>query len=188
MIQALVVDDDPAMSGLIEFVLQQSGLSVVVANSAQEALVLVAKRVTPEVAVLDVAMPVIGGIELIFALRDREGLSSLPAIFLSSWVNPDDVEEGEELGAIYLAKPLVGPALLTAVYRLIEDADLGLCAAAEMRMAQRDYLGESLVLSVRERRALVRLTARTRDGSAVALRARIVLARAGEKTISEVAG
>ena len=116
MAQVLVVDADPAVVGIIEFHLKRGGHQVVVARSAQDALASVAAgRETPDLAVLDVALPGMTGFELLEALRAVTGMAGLGAVFLSARTKPRDVEMGRQLGAANLTKPLVAADLLSAI-------------------------------------------------------------------------
>jgi CheY-like chemotaxis protein len=125
MARVLVVDDDPDILNLVRVKLRARGHQVLGAGSAMEALQVVEERGAPEVAVLDVSMPVMTGLELLQRLRGRDGLGELPAIFLSARVLPEDVEAGRALGATYLTKPFVTSALLDAVERLTTPPDGG---------------------------------------------------------------
>lgn len=171
--RVLVVDDDPAMSALIELHLQRGGHSVWVANSAQEAMTMATGQDAPEVAVLDVAMPDMSGFELLTALRSVEQLAALPAVFLSGRVTDSDLEAGRSLGAIYLTKPFVASALLSAVDRLLEDAAIALCVSIEERIAEPGGSKQPAVLSSDEHLTLERLV--SGHNPAQALRARGLL-------------
>ncbi len=118
MARVLVVDDDPDLRMLVQFQLQQHGHLVLIAAGGEEAIELIKQRGAPDVAVLDVAMPGMSGIELLSALRALEGMSKLPAIFLSARIAPEDIRAGEEQDAVYLTKPYVMNALLSAIDRI----------------------------------------------------------------------
>jgi len=118
MSRVLVVDDDPNLRELVSIRLQKAGHKVVVADSAAEALAVVHQRGAPDVAVLDVTMPGMTGLELLPAMRAIDGCSELPAIFLSGRVEHHDVEAGRALNATYLTKPFSAIALCKAVERL----------------------------------------------------------------------
>jgi CheY-like chemotaxis protein len=118
MSRVLVVDDDPNLRELVTIRLQKEGHRVVAADSAAEALAVVAQRGAPDVAVLDVTMPDMTGLELLPAMRALDGCEQLPAIFLSGRVDHDDVEAGRALNATYLTKPFSAVALCKAVERL----------------------------------------------------------------------
>jgi CheY-like chemotaxis protein len=115
------VDDDPNVRDLVSFRLRKAGHRVLCAESAQEALALVDSRGAPDVAVLDVTMPEMTGLELLPAMRSRDGLEKLPAVFLSGRVDHADVAAGRALDAAYLTKPFSGVALVNAVAAACED-------------------------------------------------------------------
>ncbi|MGH2943736.1 MAG: response regulator transcription factor [Solirubrobacteraceae bacterium] len=115
MSRILVVDDDRDLRGLVEFRLRKAGHQVLSAEDAPTALALVAERGAPDLAILDVMMPGMSGLELLVELRKRDGLADLAAIFLSARILPADIAAGRALGATYLTKPFVAPALMAAV-------------------------------------------------------------------------
>ena len=118
MPRVLVVDDDPTMRDLVSIRLRKAGHRVLCAESAAEALELVESRGAPDVAVLDVTMPGMTGLELLPAMRSRDGLEALPAVFLSGRVEESDIEAGRALDAVYLTKPFSAFALKNAITRL----------------------------------------------------------------------
>jgi CheY-like chemotaxis protein len=119
MSRVLVVDDDPNLRQLVTIRLQKEGHRVIAADSAAEALAVVAERGAPDVVVLDVTMPGMTGLELLPLLRHLDGCEELPAIFLSGRVDHADVEAGRALNATYLTKPFSAIALCRAVERLV---------------------------------------------------------------------
>lgn len=129
MSRLLVVDDDPVVLNLVQIRLKNGGHRVVTATDPYEALAIVDEKGLPELAVLDVSLPGMSGLELLDQLRRRPGAEALPTIFLSARVLPQDVEAGRALGATYLTKPFVASALLAAVDRelgaLVEAAPSG---------------------------------------------------------------
>jgi CheY-like chemotaxis protein len=115
MARVLVVDDDPDTVRIVTFRLQSNGHRVIGTTSAKTALQAVGERGRPDVAILDVTMPEMSGMELLVHLRAMEGSDNLPAIFLSARVRDDEVEEGRAMGATYLMKPFIASALLRAI-------------------------------------------------------------------------
>ena len=73
--RVLVVEDDPSVRGLIQTILEDEALEVVVAGDGEEGLRL-ARSIDPQVVLVDVMMPGLGGPEVIQRLRDEDG--SLP--------------------------------------------------------------------------------------------------------------
>lgn len=115
MHKILVVDDDPDLLALVVRRLGQAGHRVQSAPGGEEALALVRERGAPDIVVLDVNMPGLDGLELLVALREATESPDLPAVFLSGRVEPEDVEAGRALGAVYLTKPFVSRALLSSI-------------------------------------------------------------------------
>lgn len=122
MARVLVVDDDPDILNLLQIQLRRHGHQTTAASSGDAALQIVAGGARPDVAVLDVRMPGMSGIELVQALRKLEGFADLPVIFLSAAAAPEDIQAGSALGCAYLTKPFTSEALLDAIVRLIPFA------------------------------------------------------------------
>ena len=85
----------------------------------------------PQVAVLDVAMPSMDGLELLQQLRATTGMQELPAIFLSARVDRETVEAAHRLGAAYLAKPFMEEILYAAIEAALTKGYEGLWTAIE---------------------------------------------------------
>ena len=130
MAHILVVDDDRDLRSLVDFRLRRAGHQVLTARDGAEALALVQENGAPDLAVLDVMMPGMSGLELLAELRRPAGLEQLPAIFLSARILPADIDAGRRLGATYLTKPFVAPALMAAVTAALGPADAWASRAA----------------------------------------------------------
>ena len=115
MAKVLVVEDDVDIRGLVETRLRRHGHRVVSVGSGEEALAAIAAKGAPEVAVLDVLMAGISGLDLLRTLRDDPHTADVQAVFLSGRIQESDIEAGRALGATYLTKPLVLSALVAAV-------------------------------------------------------------------------
>jgi CheY-like chemotaxis protein len=112
VISVLVVEDDPAMQMIVTFNLEAAGFKVTSATTGAEALETVA-GMTPDLALLDVMLPDVGGIEI------AAGLTGIPIVFMSARATEADFARGRQAGAIdYVAKPF-DPVRLPA--RLRED-------------------------------------------------------------------
>lgn len=122
MARILVVDDDNDTLWLVQLCLERAGHDVLGVRSPQKALELVLEGELPEVAVLDVSMPEISGLEVQQTLKLGFGMKALPVVFLSGRVEPEEIRAGQALGAIYLTKPFVGSALLKAIDQALKPA------------------------------------------------------------------
>lgn len=125
MARVLVVDDDPDILNLVQLRLRKQNHQVATALGPAEAVGVVRDKGRPDLCVLDVSMPGMTGLELLEALRDDHDLGDTPVIFLSARVQPEDVQAGNDMGAIYLTKPFVASALLAAVDRALTSDDDG---------------------------------------------------------------
>jgi DNA-binding response OmpR family regulator len=101
----LVADDDLDIQGLVVLRLERSGYRVLRASDGEEALEL-ALREQPALAVLDITMPKLDGLEVTRQLRARPETAELPVILLTARVQEADVAGGLDAGATdYLKKP-----------------------------------------------------------------------------------
>lgn len=120
MAKVLIAEDDPDLRELLEVRVRRMGHRVISVGSGEEALTVLADKGRPDVAVLDVLMPGMNGLELLAKMREDEDLATVPAIFLSGRIQPADIEAGRALGAVYLTKPVVLSALQTAIDRALQ--------------------------------------------------------------------
>jgi DNA-binding response OmpR family regulator len=120
MSEILVVDDDRDVAQTVELALRRRGFKVMIANSGVEAL-KVLRRYEPDLVILDVLMPGMGGLEVCRRLRSDPKTENLPIIFLTARGQERDRIEGLRAGADdYLSKPFSLEELLlrvTAVLR-----------------------------------------------------------------------
>jgi putative two-component system response regulator len=101
----LVVDDEPAITNLLRRVLEADGHEVVVAADGQKALDRVAER-HPDLVILDIDMPRVGGFEVCRRLKSAPGTRLLPVIVLTGTGATDNRLRAWELGANeFLTKP-----------------------------------------------------------------------------------
>lgn len=119
MARVLVVEDDQDIRALLERRLVTAGHRVLGAASAEEALSLLDEKGAPEVVVSDVSMPGMSGLELLDHMRSDPALAGIAAVLLSGRVLPADIAAGQALDAVYLTKPVVLSALLSAIERAL---------------------------------------------------------------------
>ena len=74
------------------------------------------EKLKPDLVLLDIEMPEIGGYEIIGILKNEEKTSGIPVIFLTSNIDPEKEVKGLNLGAIdYITKPFSRELLLKRV-------------------------------------------------------------------------
>ncbi|MDX1811447.1 MAG: response regulator [Gammaproteobacteria bacterium] len=100
----LVADDEIINQSVFEEMLCDSYEVKIVANG-QECLDAIAER-QPDLLLLDVAMPVLDGLEVCKRLRAEQKTSTLPIIMVSAYASNADREKGLSAGANqYISKP-----------------------------------------------------------------------------------
>ena len=119
MARILVADDDVDIRELVEFKLSTLGHDVVaVADGA--AAIEACKAQRPDLAVLDVMMPGVSGLDAIRAIRADPALADLPVILLTARAQESDVETGFDSGADdYITKPFSPRELASRVQALL---------------------------------------------------------------------
>ncbi|GAA1615131.1 response regulator transcription factor [Actinoplanes couchii] len=115
MARVLVVDDEPDVRELVAMWLRADGHEVVVAECAATALSAVERDGMADVAVVDVDLPGVDGVELAAELRRRT--AGLPVVFLTVLWSGADVARLREHGH-YLRKPCSPAALRQVVGEL----------------------------------------------------------------------
>lgn len=127
----LLVDDDGLLLALLARALEDDGYRVRLAQGGREALALLhAEHLQPQLAVLDIAMPGMSGIEL------AAQLEGVPYMFLSASSDAEVANQAAECGAVgYLLKPITPAQLLPAVRAaLARAAEIQDLRAAEQRL------------------------------------------------------
>lgn len=115
--KVLLVDDEQKFATMLAKRLGLRGIDVTVFYTGETALEAVADGVPFDVAVLDVKMPGIGGIEL--RRRISEMVPSMKFVFLTGHGSRSDYTVGGKEAAHYLPKPLKLEVLIETLNRLI---------------------------------------------------------------------
>ncbi len=109
MRKILIVDDDRVILNILAEGLRDLGYDVSSAVSGSEALEL-AKAAQHDLAVLDMRMPEMSGLEV---ARELKAANLVPFVFLSAFGDESDVRDAAEAGALgYLVKPVDIPQLV----------------------------------------------------------------------------
>jgi len=111
----LVVDDDAAVREFVPTVLSAAGYRVLTAAHGGEALERIARQ-RPDVVLLDLAMPVMDGWQVRWALR-AQGVH-VPLIFMSAGYNARLEAERHNANG-YLDKPFTSADLVAVVARFL---------------------------------------------------------------------
>lgn len=134
----LVVDDDRLVLAALAEGLRGAGYRVTGAASGEDA-VGIAGRDAPDLALLDMRMPGMSGIELGRKLRER----GIPFLFLSAYGDQDIVRQAAGEGALgYLVKPL-------DIQQIVPEIEAALARAREIRALREKELQLSTALDGR---------------------------------------
>ena len=115
----LIVDDDRINLVMAQNLLQKE-YKVVGVNSGKQAFKYLEKY-TPDLILLDIFMPEIGGFEVMKKLQENKEWSKIPVIFLTADRKPETETDCFKLGANdFIAKPFEPMVMLNRVRRTIE--------------------------------------------------------------------
>ena len=115
----LVAEDDEISATLLLHRLEKDGLDVLRFENGKEAYDHALEEI-PDLVILDVKMPGMGGFEVLERLRRVPSYSSVPIILLTSMGSEADVVRGFQLGADdYILKPFSPLELSARVWNLL---------------------------------------------------------------------
>jgi len=102
----LYIEDHPAQSDIMKQMLEFSGYTVVLAMNGEEGIEK-AREAQPDIILMDLRMPGMGGIEAIKQLKQDPLVAEIPVVVLSAWTSQRNREDAEAAGAAkFLAKPV----------------------------------------------------------------------------------
>lgn len=117
-IKIVVIDDDVQMTEHISNILGQSRRYKVISyNSPTVALASIASD-APDFLILDICMPLLDGGDVLALIRQKPGFATIPAIFLSTLISPDEASDAGYIksgGEIMVPKPIKSADLLFAL-------------------------------------------------------------------------
>lgn len=115
----LIVDDEPDILELIEYNLKKEGYHVYTASNGQEGVAL-AKKVLPDLIILDVMMPKMDGIEACRIMRSMPEFKNTFVIFLTARSEEYSEIAGFNVGADdYIAKPIKPRSLISRINAIL---------------------------------------------------------------------
>lgn len=120
----LLVDDDKSILDLLSSVLISHNIDCQSAEDGASALRL-ARRMMPDLVILDLTLPLMNGFEVLEALRKDPGTHAVKVILLTGNQDVAAVVKGRELGADdYITKPFNHLELLARVRKLLPPVNL----------------------------------------------------------------
>lgn len=167
----LIVEDEDDLARTLEYNLRRDGYGVLSARTGREALELAARDPRPDLVLLDLMLPDIGGVDVCRTLRTWERTRHVPVIMVTAKAEEIDRVVGFEVGADdYVVKPFSVRELLLrirAVFRRLrppEPAPDGATAFGRLRVdpaAHRAWVdGDEVLLTALELKLLTTLLER----------------------------
>jgi two-component system sensor histidine kinase/response regulator len=134
----LIVDDNELNRDLLVRRLARQGYETVAASSGAEALRMIEER-RFDLALFDIMMPEISGLDALAKVRETYSLADLPVIIVTAKSQSEDIVEALRLGANdYVTKPIDFPVLLARVQAHLRLRRLSALKDEFMRMASHD--------------------------------------------------
>jgi two-component system, OmpR family, phosphate regulon response regulator PhoB len=125
MRRLLIADDEEGVRTLVRITLEDESIEILEAADGDEALDL-AKRLRPELVLLDVEMPGRSGYEVCRALKDDAATAGITVVMLTARARAADMERGLEAGADdYFTKPFSPVALMQMVEQVLGNGGAG---------------------------------------------------------------
>ena len=115
----LFVEDTTEQRDLVAMFLEMNGYHVEVANNGIEGLVQ-ARKLRPDLILLDLGMPKMDGYQMMEELRADETLKSIPVVVISAWQAAKHRERAEAAGADgFITKPFELTHILATVQKYV---------------------------------------------------------------------
>lgn len=118
----LVVEDEPAVRAALRALLEQEGYRVAETAVGEEALPL-ARRLRPDVVLLDLVLPAMSGLDTVRALKEDAETAAIPVIATSGLRLPGPAALAAAGFAGALGKPYRGAELFAELRRVLAPAD-----------------------------------------------------------------
>jgi CheY-like chemotaxis protein len=121
----LLIDDDPRLVTVLQIRLEASGYTVHAEFGGPEGLAA-AKRLKPNVIVLDVNMPVMDGLQVCRLIREDGELSHTPIIVMSAVAHDAAKRDAVTAGASqFIAKPYQSAQIMAAIRDVVDGERAG---------------------------------------------------------------
>ena len=143
----LVVDDEKNIRRALQLVLEGEGYQVIGAETAGQGLAVLQSPNTPvDLAIFDVKLPDMSGLDALGRIRKDEATRELPIIVISGHATVNDAVQAIKLGASdFFEKPLNRERVLVSVKNVLEAAQnrRALAEASELQLQKYEMIGRS---------------------------------------------
>ncbi|PWF55350.1 response regulator [Massilia glaciei] len=122
--QLVIVEDDEAISELMQAYLTRRSYTVRAVSDGKQALDMLDQLPIPDLVLLDVNLPYVNGFDILAYMRNHALLKHVPAIMVTAQVSDADVLRGLKGGADgYVFKPFEWPVLNDCVKRVLASVN-----------------------------------------------------------------
>lgn len=120
----LLVEDEPFIADMVKRRLEANNYEIITAYDGQEGLEK-ARKENPDLIILDLMLPKIGGYKICRILKFDEKYKKVPIIMLTALTQEKDKELGYGTGAdAYITKPFESTVLLAKIEELLKKGEL----------------------------------------------------------------
>ena len=98
MKKIIIIEDEEVLLNLLQRRLTQEGYQVEIAKDGQEGLKKIREE-KPDLILLDIIMPIMGGFEVMEELSKDKKLKKIPIVIISNSGQPVEIDRAKELGA-----------------------------------------------------------------------------------------
>jgi CheY-like chemotaxis protein len=138
----LVADDEGEIVDLVRMLLEWEGYTVQAAGDGEETVASV-QASPPDLILLDVRMPKMGGLAVLEYLHSKSALAAIPVIMLSVVTSYPEVQSALEQGAVaYLSKPFELREMVRMVSRVLAADASGREELRQQSLKTIGYRGE----------------------------------------------
>lgn len=113
MAKILIADDDPVMVKLFEFSFRKAGHELIVCREGMSVPER-ARAESPDVAIFDLMLPGLSGLELIRLFKGEDGLRDIPILVVTGQGRDSTRDELQEAGAASVFTKPFSPSVLLA--------------------------------------------------------------------------
>ena len=123
MALVMIVDDSPTEVHVMRTALEKSGFETVAASDGSECLKL-ARKMRPDLILMDVVMPGVNGFQATRTLARDPATKGIPVVMISTKSQETDKIWGMRQGAVdFLVKPVSGAELVAKAREVLARAD-----------------------------------------------------------------